>query len=391
MHVVELLHKLLSKSCTIHKARLSRLLLCSESILYGASLSLTQMGRSIKGDTTEKHKIKAVDRLLRNENLLSDKLMIYKQLAAVFLSSRTTVEIFVDWSTCNDRSNQVIRASALFDGRSITIYEEVHPETEFNKKPIHKSFLSNLHAVVPDKCKVIIVTDAGFRTDWFRMVLNLGWDFIGRIRNNITYKDPKTDKTCPCQKIEIKKQNIPTFIGNVGITQRNPLHVNLFCYKGTPKGRKSKLKGRKRKEKEYRKSYHEPWIIATSLDAQVVNGYNIITIYSKRMQIEQTFKDLKNPATGYGLLLSRSKGVTRITVLLLIAKIADYMLLIIGVAAEQNKLHYAYQANTIKNKRVLSFQFLARRILNTKIKKINNSSLSEAISYLGSFRGPACV
>jgi len=31
--------------------------------------------------------------------------------------------------------------------------------------------------------KAIIVTDAGFRCPWFQQVREVGWDFVGRVRN----------------------------------------------------------------------------------------------------------------------------------------------------------------------------------------------------------------
>lgn len=384
MHELKLLHKKLSNSCSIHKTRLDRLITCVHSILQGSYLTLSSIGELSKGQTSVKHKIKAVDRFLGNEHVQKDKHQIYKVLAHLLLSSRLTPEIFVDWSTCNTRAHQVIRASALFDGRSITIYEEIYHETEYNKKPTHKQFLDNLSKVIPSHCKPIVITDAGFRTDWFKMVLNLGWDFIGRIRNRINYYDINSNKWLPCQGIDVKKLNTAYFVGNVQLTMRNKLAVNLYSYKGKPKGRTTN-KGKKDKQYAYRKGYLEPWILATSLDSTQVYGKRIVHLYSKRMQIEQTFKDLKDPVTGIGLTQSRTKKLDRLKVLILIARLAEYVLLIIGVAAERASLQYQYQANSIKNKRILSYQFLAKRIIQNGINQINLRQIKEAIRFIASY------
>lgn len=384
MHELKLLHKMLSNTCSIHKTRLDRLITCVDSILQGSYLTLSSIGELSKGQTSVKHKIKAVDRFLGNENVQKDKNQIYKVLAHTLLSSRPRPEIFVDWSTCNTRAYQVIRASVLFDGRSITIYEEIYPETEYNKKPTHKQFLDNLSNIIPSHCKPIIITDAGFRTDWFKMVLDLSWDFIGRIRNRINYYDLNLNKWLPCQGIEVKKLNTTCFVGNVQLTMRNTLAVNLYSYKGKDKGRTTN-KGKKDKQYPYRKSYLEPWILATSLDSKQVFGKRIVHLYSKRMQIEQTFKDLKDPVTGIGLTQSRTKRLDRLKVLFLIARLAEYVFLIIGVAAERASLQYQYQANSIKNKRILSYQFLAKRIIQNGIKQINLRQIKEAIRYLASY------
>lgn len=390
MHELKLLHKKLSNSCSIHKTRLARLMNCVHSILQGSHLTLSGMGELNKGQTSVKHKIKAVDRLLGNSHIQNDKKQIYKVLAHSLLSCRQTPEIFVDWSTCNTRTHQVLRASVLFDGRSITIYDEIYHETEHNKRPTHKLFLDNLSTVIPSHCKPIIITDAGFRTDWFKMVLNLGWDFIGRIRNRINYYDINSHKWLPCQGIEVKKLNTVYFVGNVQLTMRNKLTVNLFSYKGKPKGRTTN-KGRKDKQYAYQRSYQEPWILATSLEKPETLGKRIVHLYSKRMQIEQTFKDLKDPVTGIGLTKSRTKNLDRLKVLFLIARLAEYILLIIGVAAEKASLQFKYQANSIKSKRVLSYQFLAKRIILSGVTKASLHNIKEAIKYIATFEDPHYV
>jgi hypothetical protein len=38
-----------------------------------------------------------------------------------------------------------------------------------------------------DTVKPIIVTDAGFKVPWFRQILKLGWDFVGRTRQPNTF------------------------------------------------------------------------------------------------------------------------------------------------------------------------------------------------------------
>ncbi len=390
MHELRLLHKMLLNSCSIHKTRLDRLITCVHSILQGSNLTLSSMGEFSKGQISVKHKIKAVDRLLGNEHIQNDKKQIYKVLAHSLLSSRPTPEIFIDWSTCNTRAHQVIRASVLFDGRSITVYEEIYHETEHNKKTTHKFFLNNLFSIIPSHCKPIIITDAGFRTDWFKMILNLGWDYIGRIRNRINYYDINLDKWLPCQDIEVKKLNTPYFLGKVQLTMRNKLMVNLYSYKGKSKGRTTN-KGKKDKQYSYRKSHIEPWILATSLAKSKVSGKRIVHLYSRRMQIEQTFRDLKDPITGIGLTQSRTKGLDRLKVLFLIARLAEYILLIIGVAAEKASLQFSYQANSIKSKRILSYQFLAKRIILNGINKISPQNIKEAIEYIATFEDPYYV
>ena len=73
-------------------------------------------------------------------------------------------------------------ASVAVNGRSATVYEEVHTLAK-DKRCTHQAFLRQLQAVLPVGCRPIIVTDAGFRTPWFQQVASLGWDWVGWIRN----------------------------------------------------------------------------------------------------------------------------------------------------------------------------------------------------------------
>ena len=44
------------------------------------------------------------------------------------------------------------------------------------------------HDAIPKDKAVTIITDAGFRTDWFRHVSQLGWSFTGRVRGCISFR-----------------------------------------------------------------------------------------------------------------------------------------------------------------------------------------------------------
>lgn len=89
--------------------------------------------------------------------------------------------ILVDWSDLDEYKRYfLIRASLAFDRRSVTLYEEVHDIKTKEKRATHALFLSRLKTKLGVRVKPIIVTDAGFKTLWFRDVLASGWDFLGR-------------------------------------------------------------------------------------------------------------------------------------------------------------------------------------------------------------------
>ena len=59
-----------------------------------------------------------------------------------------------------------------------------------NNHGVHKQFLTNLKGILPSCATPVIVSDAGFRAPWFMAVRQLGWHFVGRLRNkNLAYME----------------------------------------------------------------------------------------------------------------------------------------------------------------------------------------------------------
>lgn len=112
----------------------------------------------------------------------------------------------------------------------------------------------------------------------------------------------------------------------------------------------------------------EPWLIATSLSVTRKSAIKIVKIYKQRMQIEETFRDMKSQLHGLGFNQSRSRKINRIAILILLAVLACLLLLIIGTAVECSGKHRRYQANSIKHRRVLSLQTLG--LLATSDKRL---------------------
>ncbi len=81
------------------------------------------------------------------------------------------------------------------------------------------------------------------------------------------------------------------------------------------------------------------------------------------MQIEEGIRDLKSTKYGFGFEHMMSYKPQRILILLLIAQIAAFIAYVIGMLAENNNLHFRFQANSIKHRRVLSLFYLGRRII----------------------------
>jgi hypothetical protein len=201
MHAKKLLHNFLRKHDShIHQYRLDSLIACCEALLVGQRLTVTDIGRSISSDTSAKHNIKRADRLLGNHHLHAEAFSLYASIAQVLVGAARAPVILIDWSDLTStRTHFLLRASLAVDGRPVTLYEEVH--TQLDSRATHQQFLRQLKRLLPERCKPVIVTDAGFRSSWFIAVAAMGWDWVGRIRGRILCARDSDMRWVPCKSL----------------------------------------------------------------------------------------------------------------------------------------------------------------------------------------------
>lgn len=374
----QLLHNWLKDvSPFMHPARRKSLEASVRGAMVGGRLTVTSLGRSMKGGAKEKHNIKRADRLLSNTKLQSECGGIYKSLCKKVIGKTKKPIILIDWTDVDERRKFfILRAATPVEGRALTLYEEVHEQSTKETRITQHTFLERLKDILPPDCTPIIVTDAGFRTPWFRKVQELGWDFVGRVRNREKVSIEKSD-WMPVKTILSKTSYTPKYLGQALLTESKKLPCQLVLYKGKPKGRilKTKMgfKSRAKRSVHSAKSAREPWLLATSLSVTKHTAKRITNIYKTRMQIEESFRDLKCTRFGLSLYLNGTYKLCRLIVLILIGALTNYFSWILGKLAKKKGLHKSFQANTHFKTSVLSAVFLGVQIFRNQN---NISSLS---------------
>jgi hypothetical protein len=354
---------------SIHKKRLSSLLAGADSLLNGARLTLTALGRNIRSAALTKHNIKRMDRLLGNEHLHRERLDVYRALCHHLCRFIPRPIILIDWSDIIERERlMLLRAALAVDGRAIPIYEAVYTLRDYNNQRTHNRFLATLKALLPDHCAPIIVTDAGFRGPWFQSVQRLGWHWIGRIRNGIKYRLHSRLQWRLTHDLYYRANSKPTYLGPAALSHKKPYDCHLYLYRKPPQGRKanrSLIHSLRHSDCRYfRKQQRDPWLLATNLTPDNFSPKQMMALYGKRMQIEECFRDLKSDKFGFGFTVSRSKNVERINILLLIAAIATLCLWWVGLHARTQGWQRHFQANSTRDRNVLSIPFLALAVIS---------------------------
>lgn len=368
MHVQGFLHKLLDS--VIHKSRVNALAEVVLAAIHTKELLLTTLGRAITG-IQERSGIQKVNRLLGNQHLLDERKMISKKISKLLIGNKKHPEMIVDWSKYPNSKDAILRVSLAAQGRAITVYEERHPFKKMGNRKIQKHFLKTLKTILPDGCQPVIITDAGFHNEWFKEILNLGWDYVGRIRGlkKCCFEGSATFHSCKkLFKLATKKMKC---LGEMTLTKKNPMKSYIYLIKSELKGRKVLTKKGKVKQhkdsKAYSRAQREPWLLASSLKGRNAEK-KVKTMYARRMTIEEAFRDMKSSRYGFGLEEGKTRKDNRRDVMLLIAMLAGLIAWITGLAGEQMKLQYQFQSNSIKHRRVISLFYLGCQLIRKKFK-----------------------
>ncbi|EAR7071844.1 IS4 family transposase [Salmonella enterica] len=369
----------------LHKYRQNALLDATIALINGASLTLTSIGRYLPGTAQVKNKIKRVDRLRGNESLHRNIPLIFRNIIAMLTSQLSLCVIAVDWNGYPSQEHHVLRASLICDGCSIPLLRWIVPSEKQQNAKVQQAFLNTLAEAVNPEARVIIVTDAGFQNAWFRHIESLGWDFIGRIRGNIQMRlEAKGEYWFRRQELQASSK--PEYLGP-GMLARSEYarcDGHFYLHKKEPKGRKNKRSrcgiARPSQLKDASPAAKEPWLIFNSTDD--FKPRVIMKLYSRRMQIEQNFRDEKSERFGFGLRASYSRSAGRVLALSLLATLSTIVLWLVGYHAENKGLHLRYQANSVRIWRVITYLTLAENVLRQSPLILKRTVLRTVLNHL---------
>lgn len=374
-------------SIKIDSRLMKSLFAATTSAINGSSLSLSALGRKTGelNHQIEKHTIKRTDRLIGNNKLHKNRCIFYKKISEIFSTTNKYPLISIDWSTVYNYDFVMLRASISFRGRAVTIYEEVHEEKKQNNHQVHKDFLENLNKILPENCQPIICTDAGFKVPWFKLIESHNWYWLARSRGVILCQFRGQEGWQHISSYHKDATSKPTEQPLCKLSKSHAHGCRVVLYKKKLKGRKNLnrhgVTTKDRTNIKQSKGAREPWFLVSNLPINYTAN-QLVNLYSRRMTIEESFRDTKNEHYGLGLRRSRSRSTQRLEIILLIAALAQLLLCIIGKAAEKMQLSKYFQVNTIKSRRVLSYTFLAKRIIASKLFKIPIKKLISALENL---------
>lgn len=365
----------------VHLSRFRLVFAAVFTALRCGRLSLTALGRAIAEKTTHKHGIKRIDRLLGNCHLYEERVVFFRAIARRLLVPGSTPLIIVDWTAVTPRLWALV-AAVSFQGRAVTIYAETHPISRYLKPRVNAGFLKRMNAVLPQDCRPIILADAGFRSPFMKLVEKMGWHYVIRLRGPASVRHRSDQRWTQLPELFTRCGARPNEFGSVEIGQRARYATRLVGIRRPVRHRKYRSRQHHRGRQQHsvvasreRAAAHEPWILATSLS---VESRRIVALYARRMQIEETFRDTKNPRFGMCLGQANPRLERRADILLLLASLAHLFALLLGIAAEAAHLTRGFQANTIVSRRVLSLATLGRLLAASGDEALVLAALGDA-------------
>lgn len=304
MHAATVLQAVLAPvfACA-DKRNVFNLIKASCACLARRRLTLMELARHWPGALRVAAPLKCLDRLLSNRQMQAMRFRVYQSMVRWIVRQPQPI-IRVDWSelTSDDRW-YLLRASAAVKGRSVALYEEVHPQRLLNSPRVHKAFVARLKALLPQTCHPVVVTDAGFHTPWFREIEALEWRWMGRVRGTVKARVIHDDKPfapfLPVRDYGQGATRRAEALDEHALTQRRAMRCWLVRVKRARKNRHAlrqrdgqRASGGKATQMSRRQT--ESWILACSPELADYSPNRLVRLYALRMQIEASFRDLKS-------------------------------------------------------------------------------------------------
>lgn len=320
MRASRVLQKCLPESLGQMHALRGRVLLRSvEALVAGRRLTLTDVARAWPGSERIKAPLKAFDRLLSNRRLHAEHEGIYADMAR--------------WR---------LRAAVPVGGRTVPVLDMVFPGKQQGAPVAEKHFLKCLAALMPEHARPILITDAGFRSPWFREVSALGWDWLGRLRGTTRVKPievgGQNDQWVSCRALHVLACERPRTLPPMQINRSHPVACVLAVYRKPAKGRKHITRhgavARSKLSRQCAAREREPWLVVASPGLAHMSARQLIALYGRRMQIEASFRDLKSHRHGHGFEDSLTHKQHRLSTLLLVNAMASFAQWLAGLGCE---------------------------------------------------------
>ena len=307
-----------------HRKRLYTLSAVVWAFLSASRLSLASLGRALRGPARPRHRIKRVWRLVANGKF--DPEAVMKGLAREAAARFGALVVALDWVELRGGCRALVASACTKRGRALPVaWTVVHPARfRRSQNAVEDSFMERL-AKMLDAPRTCIVADRGFRRATFLNLLHrLGFGYVVRV----------------CGKVHVAGAGHTGLLEACGLAEGGEADLGAVEYRKDGAVR-TRIVWR------WRWGQREPWLLATNLKRKSVN--RLCDLYARRMEEEESFRDLKSHRYGAALRYVKLTGPARYARLLAVWAVGMWLLFAQGHAAVKANLHQGL--STASNRR----------------------------------------
>lgn len=303
--------------------------------IHADAASITAIGRAAARirEVSEKHSIKQVDRMLANSKL--DATAVMQHVIPTLISGRSRIVVAVDWTEFASNGHSTVAVSMITDhGRATPLMWLTVASKRLKKRrsQFEDRVLWRLRLAVPEHVRVTVLADRGFADTGLFWTLQekMAFDYVIRFKAG-TFVESSDGDARPAgdwvpSNGQAKRLDQPL------MTRKRRRVPAVVCVK--------------------RAGMKEAWCLVTSLADGTAE--EIVQLYSRRFDIEHTFRDQKDWRFGLALDHMTLGTPDRRDRMLLVLALATMFSVIVGAAGERIGLDRTLRANTETRKRTHS-------------------------------------
>jgi Transposase DDE domain len=303
--------------------------------IHADAASITAIGRAAARirEVSEKHSIKQVDRMLANSKV--DATAVMQHVIPTLISGRSRIVVAVDWTEFASNGHSTVAVSMITDhGRATPLMWLTVASKRLKKRrsQFEDRVLWRLRLAVPEHVRVTVLADRGFADTGLFWTLQekMGFDYVIRFKAG-TFVESSDGDARPAgdwvpSNGQAKRLDQPL------MTRKRRRVPAVVCVK--------------------RAGMKEAWCLVTSLADGTAE--EIVHLYSRRFDIEHTFRDQKDWRFGLALDHMTLGTPDRRDRMLLVLALATMFSVIVGAAGERIGLDRTLRANTETRKRTHS-------------------------------------
>ena len=312
----------------VHAKRVESIANAVTGVTRASTLSVQTIGHGLAAalDKNSKHAIKQVDRLLSNGKVVVWNL--FELWVRYVLADRSEAVVAIDWTDFEPDDHVTCAAHLITNhGRSTALVWKTIPKSELKGQQIQieDDVIERLHAIVPPHVAITLLADRAFGDQArYAHLTQLGWDYVIRFREGILVH--ARGETQPAAAW-VPKGGRALRLADAAVT------ADKYSVGAVVVVKRAKMK--------------EAWCLATN---RAEPAADIISLYSRRFTIEETFRDQKDLRFGMGLSATRIRDCGRRDRLLFLSALAHALVTLLGAAAEAIGYDRLMKANTVKKR-----------------------------------------